>query len=53
MYEDCCSFAEDKSVGWKGCNHPDWEEDWECERCSEYYSKTDAWHDAHCEDGNN
>lgn len=51
MNTDCCWYIYEKDTGYSVCRHPDYEEDEEsddmCEGCKWYYTKDDAWADAH------
>jgi len=50
MNTDCCWFIEEKDCNWQGCRHQDHEDSEEnnpCEGCRDYYTKDDAWADAH------
>lgn len=51
--EGCIWYYEEKDVNWKECKHPEHTEDDELEECQYYYSKVDAWHNAHSSEGNN
>ena len=53
MCKDCIFYYEERDVNWEECQHPEHGEEDPLEECQRYYSKEDAWLNAHCSEGNN